>query len=83
MVNFLAAYRFSQRKVVFKFTDHAIIEGRVRALISANDYGRRRLEELNGLKAKLKQAYDKLITESERHFDSVPDGNIFQVEQCL
>ena len=55
----------------------------MRALKSATDYGRSRLEELNDLKAKLKLAYDKLIAECDRHFDSVPDGNIFQVEQCL
>lgn len=60
-----------------------MFEGRVRALKSATDYGRSRLEELNGFKANLKLAYDKLVAECDRHFESVPDGNIFQVEQCL
>lgn len=80
VVRFLANYRLARIKVVPKLKDLAIIEGRGKALKSATDYGRSRLEELNGLKAKLKLAYDRLIAECEGHFDSVPDGNIFQVE---
>jgi hypothetical protein len=83
VVRFLANYRLARIKVVPKLKDLAIIEGKGKALKSATDYGRRCLEELSGLKAKLKLAYERLIAECEGHFDSVPDGNNFQVEQCF
>jgi hypothetical protein len=80
VVRFLANYRLARRKVVPKLKDLAIIEGRIKALINATDDGRRCLVELIGEKAKLKLAYERLISECESHFDSVPDGNNFQVE---
>jgi hypothetical protein len=79
-MRFLGSFRFSQRKVVPKLKDQTIIEGRVRALKDATDSGRRRLVELIGLKSKLKLAFDRMIDECDRHFESVPGGNIFQVD---
>lgn len=83
MARFLASYRLARTKVASKVKDQVIIEARVKVFKNATDNARRFLEELTGLKAKLKQDYEKLIAECETHFNQVSDGINFQVEQCF